>query len=207
MERPAPERQRERVLDSDELRRLWRVLDGEDTYTAAIFRLQMLTAQRGGEVRSIAWVDVDLDAGLWTIPAEKSKNGRSHRVPLSPPAITILRALPRLKDSPWSFPSPRATTGRRETIAKATARIRQASGVDFWPHDLRRSVASAMAAMGVSRLTVQKILNHIDRGITAVYDRHSYLPEMAGALNAWAARLDAIVRGETGAAKVIPLRA
>jgi len=77
--------------------------------------------------------------------------------------------------------------------------------VDFWPHDLRRSAASHMTSMGVSRLTVAKVLNHVERGVTAVYDRHSYDAEKRQALDAWARRLHAIVTGES-APKVVELR-
>src|SRR5438094_720519 len=179
----------------------------EDAHNAALFKLYLLTAQRGGELRTMRWEEVDLDGGWWTIPAERAKNGRTHRVPLSPPALSSLRALPRVEGSPWVFPSPRAASGCRENIGKAVDRIRKASGVDFWPHDLRRSAASPMTSMSISRLTVAKVLNHVERGVTAVYDRHSYDAEKRQALDAWARRLNAIVSGETASAKVIPLRA
>ena len=205
MERPAPENERARVLDAEELRRVWTALDGEDAHNAALFKLYLLTAQRGGELRTMRWEEVDLDGGWWTIPAERAKNGRTHRVPLSPPALSSLRALPRIEGSPWVFPSPRAVSGCRENIGKAVDRIRKASGVDFWPHDLRRSAASHMTSMGVSRLTVAKLLNHVERGVTAVYDRHSYDAEKRHALDAWARRLRAIVTGES-APKVVELR-
>lgn len=205
MERPAPERQRARVLDADELRRVWTSLDDEDAYNAALFRLYLLTAQRGGELRASEWPEVDLQAGWWTIPAEKAKNGLEHRVPLSPQALAILRALPRVDGSPWVFPSPRAASGRRTNISKAVSRIREASGVAFWPHDLRRSAASHMTGMGISRLTVAKILNHVERGVTAVYDRHSYDAEKRQALEAWGRRLHAIVTADASV-KVVPLR-
>jgi len=208
MERPAAERQRDRVLDADELRAVWRALDTEDAFNAALFRLYVLTAQRGGELRTMAWTDVDLDAGWWTIPAERAKNGKAHRVPLSPQAVAILRALPRVDGSPWVFPSGRAATGFRETITKAVKRVRETSGVDFWPHDLRRTVATFLTSeLRVSRLVVAKILNHVERGITAVYDRASYDHEKRAALNAWGARLEAIVTGDATTGKVIPLRA
>jgi integrase len=81
LERPAPERQRDRVLHAQELRAVWRALGAEPLNNAALFKLYLLTAQRGGELRTMAWRDVDLDAGWWTIPAERAKNGRTHRVP------------------------------------------------------------------------------------------------------------------------------
>ncbi len=151
IERPAPERQRERVLTADELRRVWAAFDAENAHVAALFRLRLLTAQRGGEVRTMEWSEVDLDAGWWTILAEKAKNRRAHRVPLSPQAVAHLRTLPRLDGCGWVFPSARGDGGCRRTITKAVTRIRKASGVDFWPHDLRRSAASHMTGMGISR--------------------------------------------------------
>ena len=207
MERPAPEKQRARVLDASELRSMWAALDSEDVYNAALFRLYLLTAQRGGELRTMEWAELDLASGWWTVPADKAKNGIAHRVPLSPQAVAILSALPRVDGSPWIFPSTRAAKGCRSNITKAVARIRKAGGVDFWPHDLRRTAASHMTSMGISRLTVGKILNHVERGITAVYDRHSYDAEKQAALVAWGAKLDAIVHSDASTAKVIPLRA
>ena len=61
------------------------------------------------------------------------------------------------------------------------------------PHDLRRTAASHMTGMGVPRLTVSKILNHIESGITAVYDRHSYDQEKRQALDLWGDKLSKIL--------------
>lgn len=192
LERPAPERQRERVLSSDELRALWRALDAESLPVASLFRLYLLTAQRDGEVRTMKWSDVDLPTGWWTIPAARAKNGRAHRVPLSAPAVAVLRRLPRT--SAWVFPSPRGVACRGR-VYKAVARVRRASGVaDFTPHDLRRTAASHMTSLGVARLVVAKLLNHTERGVTAVYDRYGYDREKTEAVALWARRLEQIVR-------------
>jgi integrase len=63
----------------------------------------------------------------------------------------------------------------------------------FVPHDLRRTAASHMASMGISRLVVGKILNHAEPGVTKVYDRHSYDAEKRQALNAWGERVMELV--------------
>jgi integrase len=78
---------------------------------------------------------------------------------------------------------------------------------DATPHDLRRTAASHMTSIGVSRLVVSKILNHAEPGITAVYDRHSYDREKRAALDAWGIRLEEIIGGRSGRPTVVRMRA
>jgi integrase len=107
--------------------------------------------------------------------------------------------------SEWVFPSPRA----EEPVAwiqKAAQRIREASGVEFRPHDLRRTAASRMTSTGTPRLVVSKILNHVEQGVTAVYDRHSYDAEKRKALNAWGRQLLRILAAAKDE-KVVPFPA
>ena len=200
IERPAPERQRDRVLTSNEIRALWQALNDVDETTAALYRLHLLTAQRGGELRSMAWSDIDLEAGWWTIPAKQSKNKLAHRVPLSPAAGALLRDLQARarEDNPWVFRTP-SRSGHRITAHKCTVRVRKVSGVDFVPHDLRRTAASHMTSLGISRLVVAKILNHVERGVTAVYDRHSYDNEKRAALETWAIVIQELTSTSHGA--------
>jgi integrase len=108
---------------------------------------------------------------------------------------------------PWVFPSP--TTDRPiENPQKAAERLRERSKVpDLRLHDLRRTAASLMTGMGISRLTVKKILNHAERDVTAVYDRHSYDPEKRTALEAWGRRLEVIVGGQETLGQVIAIAA
>jgi integrase len=195
LERPAREAQRERVLTAAEIRAVWTALDGEPSSVAALFKLYLLTAQREGEVRTMAWDDVDLDAGWWTIPGSRAKNALAHRVPLSAPAVALLRALP-VASSRWVFPSPHGPQ-HRGRIHRAVHRIRRRSRVaDLRPHDLRRTAASHMTSMGIPRLVVSKLLNHVERGVTAVYDRYGYDREKREAVDAWARRVAEMVRGE-----------
>ncbi len=60
-------------------------MDGESPLITTLFRIRLLTAQRGGEVHGAAWAEFDVTSGWWTIPAERSKNGLAHRVPLASP--------------------------------------------------------------------------------------------------------------------------
>lgn len=86
------EKSRDRVLTDAELRVVWQQA-GDDAY-GVIVRLLALTGQRREEVASMTWSEVDLDRALWTISAERSKNGLPHEVPLSDAAMAILEALP-----------------------------------------------------------------------------------------------------------------
>jgi len=145
----------------------------------------------------------DVNGAWWTIPAEVAKNGRSHRVPLSPQALAILERRRDSANDPWVFPSP-TTDHAIENPQKAAERLRERSKVsDLRLHDFRRTAASLMTGMGISRLTVKKILNHAERDVTAIYDRHSYDPEKRTALEAWGRRLEAIVGGAAGKARVV----
>ena len=191
LSKPGAEIQRDRVLSEDEIRAIWSACDAEPGIIADAFRLMLVTAQRRGEVLSMRWQDVN--GAWWTIPAEVAKNGRSHRVPLSPQALAILERRRESANGPWVFPSP-TTDHAIENPQKAAERLRERSRVaDLRLHDFRRTAASLMTGMGISRLTVKKILNHAERDVTAIYDRHSYDPEKRAALEAWGRRLEQIV--------------
>lgn len=189
--RPSKTRQRHHVLTEEDIRKFWDALAYESAVVAAALKLRLLTAQRGGEIVSLRWLDLDLDAGWWTLPSERSKNGLPHRVPLTEPTTAILRRLER-SDSIWVFPSP-TRPGHLRSTQKAIERIRRRTGLELRGHDLRRTAASFMASMGTPRLVVAKILNHVETGVTAVYDRHSYDPEKRAALEAWSTRLREIL--------------
>lgn len=196
---PGVEQRRDRVLSEAEIRQVWIAMEGDKhPEVAALFKLRLVTAQRGGEVATMRWSDIDFDTATWTIPSERSKNKMSHKVPLSEPALKILRELreARKDQRPWVFPNRRRPEEPTGELQKAHRRIRDAAGVtDYRSHDLRRTAASMMTSMGISRLVVGKILNHAEPGVTAVYDRHSYLPEMKTAFDAWGKQLMRIVKG------------
>jgi integrase len=202
---PSKAHQRDRVLSDDEIRTVWTACDQLGSLYASYFRLLLLTAQRGGELRTMRWEGVDLATGWWTIPAQQTKNGLAHRVPLSPPAQTILHALQATPQaSPWVFPSPRWPQQQPCRVKHIAVRLVACARVTFIPHDLRRTAASHMTSMGIPRLVVAKILNHVEPGVTRIYDRHSYDAEKRQALEVWGRKVMALVTGET--AKVIPLQ-
>ena len=191
IERPGKERQRHRVLSDEEIRAFWMKLDQEQVEVAAAFRLRLVTAQRGGEVFDMRWADVDLVDRWWTIPGPDTKNGLPHRVPLNDLAIEILTAL-RTRVPTNRSPALYVLAGARgkRQRSEVSARI----GLpDFQGHDLRRTAASRMASAGVQRLVIGKILNHVERGVTATYDRYAYDAEKRAALDTWRRDLKAIL--------------
>ncbi len=181
---PGKEHRRDRILSTDEIYRFWTGLSKARMWpaTALALKLQLVTAQRRGEIISMRWEDIS--DNLWTIPGERSKNGLPHRVPLSPLALELLGKARQLAASSWVFPG-----------AKSSAHGEALQLSDLTPHDLRRTVASHMTGMGISRLVVAKLLNHAESGITAVYDRHGYDAEKRQALDAWGRRLQEIIHG------------
>ncbi|MBM4124955.1 MAG: DUF4102 domain-containing protein [Nitrospira sp.] len=205
IEAPGEERERDRVLTDGEIRAVWSAC-GEAGAVGMILRLALLTGQRRGELERMRWADVDFGAAVWTIPAEHAKNKQAHRVPLSGQAVAVLRhRLEATKGSPLVFPS-RIGGGNRPltNISKPVDKIRAASGVDFWPHDLRRTVATGLGHSGVPRFVTGKVLNHTSltesglARVTAVYDRYEYDAEKRDALDRWATRLEKILAGKPG---------
>lgn len=196
--RPAEENRRDRIFTTDETRIFWDRLEiaHMDIGSKLALKLQLLTAQRCGEVSGAPWNEFDLVDGWWTIPPERAKNKMTHRVPLSKMTKDLLAEIKKVSgDSPWLFPSPRRGKPIGETaLAHAVKKNLPVFGIPpFTPHDLRRTAASHMTSIGIPRLVVAKILNHAESGVTAVYDRHSYDQEKRQALDAWAKRLHEIV--------------
>lgn len=182
---PARLQSRQRVLSEEEIRELWRLLDSDllTPLMAASFKLRLLTAQRGIEVLSMQWDQID---GIWwTIPPEVAKNGLAHRVPLSTQARAALEKARQMSGgTPWVFPSPRED-GPIQWVQKAVHQLRDHTSFDWTPHDLRRTAATYMASVGVSRVVLAKILNHVENSVTAIYDRASYDQEKLEALTRW----------------------
>lgn len=194
--RAVQESARDRVLSADEVRRVWGALEHERPCIASSFRLVLLTAQRPGEVLGMR--RNDLDGMWWKLRASATKSGRAHRVPLSRAARDVLEAALSAsadrKPSVYVFPSPRGG-GPMRWLSHASIRIRRRiPDVPHWiPHDLRRTAATHMAKLGVSRFIIGRVLNHTDPSVTSVYERHDYDEEKAQALGAWGERVEEIL--------------
>jgi integrase len=187
-------RSRDRVLTDLEIAAIWRAC-GDDDY-GRIVRLLILTGQRRDEVGGMARSEIDLLARKWTIPGERTKNGRTHEVPLSNEAIAILEAgIAAAGERELLF-------GERPTTpfsgwSKAKARLdRRVEAAPWTLHDLRRTTATRMAELGVLPHIIEAALNHVSghrAGVAGIYNRASYTAEIARALDAWAGLVARII--------------
>jgi integrase len=187
---------RDRVLSDSELAQVWRALPTGDY--GDLVRLLMLTGQRRKELGGLRWSEVNLAERLITLPAERCKNGRSHTIPLSEPALAILQARSgrSARNSDGVF-----GTGRNGyngwSDGKLTLDRRLGPGfAPFVLHDARRTVASGMAKLGINLPVIERILNHVSgsfAGIVGVYQRHDFADEKRAALELWARHVAEIV--------------
>ena len=193
------------VLSQDELRSFWIGL--EDIKMSPLLRIALrlilLTGQRRGEVISIEKADLDLGARTWIIPPQKAKNGRQHLVPLADLAFELVEQAVELSDgNNWLFPTSHGGKQNHfnpSTVSRVMRVNRAALGLEGknapTPHDLRRSAASQMSAGGIPRLVIDKVLNHTDGSVGAIYDRYDYAGEKRRALQTWERRLKLILDG------------
>ena len=223
MKGPQPLDARDRVLSDDEIKAFWQAVTEENWPFSAVFKVLLLTGQRREEVAGMRWREVDLDAGTWTIAKERCKNGKAHTVDLCPEAVRLLdplgdAAAPRLaknteeKDLVFSTTGTTSVSGFSKVKARIDARMQEILGDKFQPwrtHDLRRTAASGMAALGFQPHVIERVLNHVSGaqgGLTGVYQRHDYREERKRAIMAWGAHVMQIVSADKAASNVVRLR-
>ena len=204
------EQARERVLSWSEINAVWW---GEELPWAArhAVRLLLLTGQRVNEVCRASWAEIDFEAAVWTLPAVRSKNHRTHLIPLSPVAIDLLRELWNVFPGDWLFPA-RNVAGAAApwgdtALSHAVMRWQKAhSAADAWrPQDVRRTMKTRAVEVGIGRDILDKIQNHAQSDVASRhYDRHDYLPEKRAALEQWARELLARLAGDN--VRALPLK-
>ena len=195
---PTPEQSRDRVLGDDELCNVWRAADQLSGPFGALVKLLMLTGQRRDEVARMSWSEVDLDARLWTLPKERSKNGQPHDIPLSEPAVAILASLPRIGDTFVLTTDGKAASSNYSANKRRLDALLPADMPAWRLHDLRRTAASGMARLGINLPVIEKVLNHSSGsfgGIVGVYQRHNFSDEKRHALERWGAHVADLVSG------------
>jgi integrase len=212
-----PKISRDRVLSDAELTLVLKSTapdSGVGYSTAPYTRFLLTMACRRSEAADSVWSEFDLAAGTWLLPAARVKNATEHTLPLPAPIIDLLASLPRFVGSDYVFTD---TAGRRPINGFSRRKTRLDECIadlnggrpiaPFTWHDLRRSAASGMAALGIAPHVVESILNHrsgVISGVARIYNRHDFRAEKAHALATWAAHLDRLERGD-GAGNVVRL--
>lgn len=183
--RRQPEKPRERVLEDDELKVLLPRFR-EEGLAGLGFRLLLLTGQRPGEVFGMRWSEVDGET--WNLPAERSKNGRGHSIPLSPAARAVLNELRAFRSaSGFVFPSPQQGKAYMY-YQRPYRRVKKAAGLesDWRIYDFKTTVLTGIEKLGAAGPVVSAIANHTPQGVTkrhyALYD---FADEKRAALDAW----------------------
>lgn len=194
---------RQRNLDDRELRALWRAATEVGYPAGDCIKLLMLTGCRREEIARAKWPEIDLDRRLLVIPPARFKSGVTHMVPLSTPAVELVKNLPH-HNGPHVFTTTfgkKAIDGwsRTKTRIEALMAKELGSPAPRWVfHDLRHTMRTRMAAAKVPDLVAELCLGHAKRGMQRVYDEHSYEPEMREALQGWAESLLAIATKPEG---------
>lgn len=144
----------------------------------------ILTAARSGEVRGATWPEIDFESKVWTIPGERMKAGREHRVPLSVAALELLRALPRLHDNPLVFPAPRGGVQSDMTLTAVMRRMK-ASAV---PHGFRSTFRDWVGerTSHPRELAEQALAHTLESKVEAAYRRGDALEKRRAMMEAWA---------------------
>lgn len=195
---------RKRVLSDDELKaflnnpgacvrgreKLWRII-----------MVLLLTGARRGELAQARWEHIDWKAKTWTVPDESHKEDEGYICPLTDLALEQFKALKHLArktPSPWICPA-RHAPGRAADAMQLSRRVARClplfkkQGIDaFTLHDLRRTVRTGLARLGVQPHIAERVLSHKQRGVIGVYDRYQYLDEKRKALEMWAKQVEGL---------------
>jgi len=181
------ETSRDRVLTDQELAAIILGARQMPHPYAGIVEFLALTGQRREEVAQLKRDELDEKARTWTIPGARTKNKKAHIVHLSEPAWRVMAETP---EGDLVLSTSRGKRFQAFGIGKRA--LDKLSGITGWRlHDLRRTIVSGMARLGVPPHVADKILNHqagTISGVAAVYQRHDFLAERKEALDRWGAR-------------------
>jgi integrase len=183
---------RSRVLSDAELRTIWRALPEQGDYRDLI-RLLILTGQRLREIANLSWREVDLDKAIITLPPDRTKNHRPHVVPLSAPALEILKGRVREERELVFGTGVRGFSNFSKSKRLLDERAKLKS--PWVVHDIRRSVATGLAKL-VQPHIVECVLGHVGgfrAGVSGVYNLHAYEFEKRQALDLWGKHISGLV--------------
>jgi integrase len=199
---PAP---RERVLKDDEVRWFWLASDAIGEPFGALLKLLLLTGARRDEVAGMTCSELSDDCATWSLAGSRTKNKKPHVVPLPPMARDILASLGTKGDLLFTTTGTTPVSGwsklkRRLDAAMLAIALRECGAAVVIPpwrlHDLRRTVATGMAGIGIAPHIVEAALNHVSgakAGVAGVYNRAAYAPEKKDAMERWSCHVAGLV--------------
>jgi integrase len=199
LKRPSAPKARERALDDAETVALWRAAEGMSEPFRTMIKLLLLTGCRLNEVGRMERTELSSDLAMWTIPGTRTKNHRTHVVPLSPIAQSLLSDLDGLPECRFVF-----STNQKTPVSGFSKMKRRLDAlmpnVPPWRiHDLRRTCATGMAEIGIAPHVIELCLNHISgarAGVAGIYNRSVQMPERRAAMERWASHVEGLVSGK-----------
>jgi integrase len=196
------EKPRERVLSHDELRALWQALDRIPEPGRSFVRTLMLTGCRREEARAMQWAELDVEGRLWSLPSQRTKAARAHEIPLGELAVDIIASQPRRGAFVFTIDGKRPMT-----VHQIKARLDRESGIRDWRlHDLRRTLRSGLAELGVRYEIAERVIGHAMPQLERTYNVFAYREEKRMALERWAGHLLVVVADGRAASNVVELR-
>lgn len=202
---PTPTRRKGLAFEGDKLTTFVQAIP--DNVNGWALRLHLMTGVRPGELCGAAWCELDETNGTWTIPAERTKTGSEYTITLPAQAWELLRRIrENTQQSAFVFPAARGSDHPipyqtyRAWLWRVLDTIQVPRGI-FKPHDLRRTMRSGLASLGVRFEVAERAINHKLPGMAEIYDRNDYANERKAALAQWADYLD----GLKSDANVIPI--
>lgn len=192
------EEPRNRPLTDDEVRLFWAATGEERAPWSTLFRVLLLTGQRRGEVATMRWENLS-DDGVWHISEEVSKNETRFDVPLPPLAVDLIEAMPRLGDYVFTTNGKAPSKSLSKPQGRILARMRDLAAPDdvpHWrPHDLRHTVKTGLAALGVPLDVRSRATNHLSDlpPMDRRYNHYGFMKEKREALEAWADKVARLI--------------
>lgn len=184
---------RTRILDKLELSSIWHATNKASRF-GLIVRLCILLGQRRGEIAALHSDYIDWTIRTITFPPHVVKNNRTHSLPFGESAELILRSLP---SEGYLFPGEHGAVVFNGWSKSKSTLDRDCKIAHWTLHDLRRTFSTNLAELSVAPHVIERLLNHssgIISGVSAIYNRHTYIEEMRSALALWEKRLQVLCK-------------
>jgi integrase len=195
--KPVKSTPRDRVLSDDEIAKVWLALEDDDF--GKIVKLLFCTACRRQEIGRMKWSEIDLDAGLWVLPKERSKTKKAHTLPITPLMANIFDTVPMREGNDFLF-AKKGFSSWRSCKIELDKRIGLSQPWQL--RDIRRSVSTRMNDLGIAPPhVIEKILNHSLGGSHGVYNKSDYRNEVRHAMALWSDHVRTLIEG--GERKVV----